>query len=229
MWQTAAALEIYFISGMEIMMSQLKCDFRVVGSVQTNCYFLSDTNGNCVVVDPGEEAARIIDYIEKKDLKPVAILLTHGHFDHIGAVDEVREKYGIKVYAAAAEKETLQNTDINLSSQFGAGFKVEADEYLNDGQEIELLGEKVRCLLTPGHTKGGMCYYFTGSGILFSGDTLFQQSVGRTDFPGGSMGEIVRSIREKLFVLPDYVRVYTGHGMMTNIKDEKMLNPFAVE
>lgn len=122
-------------------MSQLKCDFRVVGPVQTNCYFLSDTNGNCVVVDPGEEAARIIDYIEKKDLKPVAILLTHGHFDHIGAVDEVREKYDIKVYAAAAEKETLQNTDINLSSQFGAGFKVEADEYLNDGQEIELLGE----------------------------------------------------------------------------------------
>ena len=210
-------------------MSQLKCDFRVVGPVQTNCYFLSDTNGNCVVVDPGEEAARIIDYIEKKDLKPVAILLTHGHFDHIGAVDEVREKYDIKVYAAAAEKETLQNTDINLSSQFGAGFKVEADEYLNDGQEIELLGEKVRCILTPGHTKGGMSYYFTNSGMLFSGDTLFQQSVGRTDFPGGSMSEIVRSIREKLFILPDYVRVYTGHGMMTTIKDEKMLNPFAVE
>lgn len=134
-------------------MSQLKCDFRVVGPVQTNCYFLSDTNGNCVVVDPGEEAARIIDYIEKKDLKPVAILLTHGHFDHIGAVDEVREKYDIKVYAAAAEKETLQNTDINLSSQFGAGFKVEADEYLNDGQEIELLGEKVRCILTRGIQK----------------------------------------------------------------------------
>ena len=173
-------------------MSQLKCDFRVVGPVQTNCYFLSDTNGNCVVVDPGE-------------------------------------KYDIKVYAAAAEKETLQNTDINLSSQFGAGFKVEADEYLNDGQEIELLGEKVRCILTPGHTKGGMCYYFTNSGMLFSGDTLFQQSVGRTDFPGGSMSEIVRSIREKLFILPDYVRVYTGHGMMTTIKDEKMLNPFAVE
>ena len=210
-------------------MSQLKCDFRVVGPVQTNCYFLSDMNGDCVVVDPGEEAAKIIDYIEKKDLKPVAILLTHGHFDHIGAVDEVREKYGIKVYAAAAEKETLQNPDINLSSQFGAGFTVEADEYFDDGQEIELLGEKVRCILTPGHTKGGMCYYFINSGMLFSGDTLFQQSVGRTDFPGGSMSEIVRSIREKLFVLPDYVRVYTGHGMMTTIKDEKMLNPFAVE
>lgn len=183
----------------------------------------------CVIVDPGEEAGKIADFIEKKELKPVAILLTHGHFDHIGAVDEIRNRYGIKVYAAAAEKETLENPDINLSSQFGGGYTVKADEFLNDGQEIELLGEKVRCLLTPGHTKGGMCYYFTGSGILFSGDTLFQQSVGRTDFPGGSMGEIVRSIREKLFVLPDYVRVYTGHGMMTNLKDEKMLNPFAVE
>lgn len=230
MWQTAAALEIYFISGMEIMMSQLKCDFKVVGPVQTNCYFLSNTDTReCVIVDPGEEAGKIADFIEKKELKPVAILLTHGHFDHIGAVDEIRNRYGIKVYAAAAEKETLENPDINLSSQFGGGYTVKADEFLNDGQEIELLGEKVRCLLTPGHTKGGMCYYFTGSGILFSGDTLFQQSVGRTDFPGGSMGEIVRSIREKLFVLPDYVRVYTGHGMMTNIKDEKMLNSFAVE
>lgn len=219
-----------FKSEMERNMSQLKCDFRVVGPVQTNCYFLHDENtGECVIVDPGEEAAKITDYIEKKNLKPVVILLTHGHFDHIGAVDEIRERYDIKVYAAAAEKETLEDPDINLSSQFGGGFRVEADELLSDGQEIELLGEKVRCILTPGHTKGGMCYYFTGSGILFSGDTLFQQSVGRTDFPGGSMSEIVRSIREKLFVLPDYVRVYTGHGMMTTIKDEKMLNPFAVE
>ena len=144
---------------------------------------------------------------------------------------KIEDCYGLYIYDSGIEfeKETLENPDINLSSQFGGGYTVKADKFLSDGQEIELLGEKVRCLLTPGHTKGGMCYYFTGSGILFSGDTLFQQSVGRTDFPGGSMGEIVRSIREKLFVLPDYVRVYTGHGMMTNIKDEKMLNPFAVE
>lgn len=145
-------------------MSQLKCDFKVVGPVQTNCYFLSNTDTReCVIVDPGEEAGNIADFIEKKELKPVAILLTHGHFDHIGAVDEIRNRYGIKVYAAAAEKETLENPDINLSSQFGSGYTVKADEFLNDGQEIELLGEKVRCLLTPGHTKGGMCYYFTGS------------------------------------------------------------------
>ena len=198
------------------------------GPIENNCYLITDEKTNkSALVDCTEDSDKMMNFIEGANLE--YILLTHGHFDHIGAVDEVREKYDIKVYAAAAEKETLQNTDINLSSQFGAGFKVEADEYLNDGQEIELLGEKVRCILTPGHTKGGMCYYFTNSGMLFSGDTLFQQSVGRTDFPGGSMSEIVRSIREKLFILPDYVRVYTGHGMMTTIKDEKMLNPFAVE
>lgn len=211
-------------------MSQLKCDYKIVGPVQTNCYMLSKTDTNeCIIVDPGEEAAKLSDYMEKKELKPIAILLTHGHFDHIGAVDELRKKYNIKVYAAKEEEETLKNPDLNLSSQFGAGFTVEADEYLKDGQQLELLGENVKCILTPGHTKGGMCYYFGESGILFSGDTLFLQSVGRTDFPGGSMSEIIRSIREKLFVLPDYVRVYTGHGLMTNIKDEKMLNPFAVE
>ncbi len=212
-------------------MSQLKCDFRVVGPVQTNCYFIYDENTKeCVIVDPGEENSTIENYITKKELKPVAVLLTHGHFDHIGAVDFVREKYGVKAYAAAAEKATLEDAGINLSFQFpGGALSIEADEWLSDGQEIELLGEKVRCLLTPGHTKGGMCFYFTGSGMLFSGDTLFQQSVGRTDFPGGSMSEIVNSIRTKLFTLPDYVKVYPGHGMMTSIEDEKMMNPYAAE
>ena len=227
MWQTTAALEIYFISGMEIMMSQLKCDFKVVGPVQTNCYFLSNTDTReCVIVDPGEEAGNIADFIEKKELKPVAILLTHGHFDHIGAVDEIRNRYGIKVYAAAAEKETLENPDINLSSQFGGGYTVKADKFLSDGQEIELLGEKVRCLLTPGHTKGGMCYYFTGSGILFSGDTLFQQSVGRTDFPGGSTAQIVQSLHKLVDSLPEETEVFPGHDVSTSIGYEKRYNPF---
>lgn len=109
----------------------------------------------------------------------------------------------------------------------GGRIVLEADEWLSDGQELEIIGEKIKCLLTPGHTEGGMCFYFTGCGILFSGDTLFEQSVGRTDFPGGSMGTLVKSIRTKLFVLPDYIKVYPGHGMATTIGDEKMLNPYA--
>lgn len=212
-------------------MSSIKCDFRVVGPVQTNCYFAYnvDTLG-CVIVDPGDESDKIIKYIENKELKPEAILLTHGHFDHIGAVEELRKKYGVKVYAADKERDTLSDINLNLSSQFiGNHMSIEADEWLQDGQEIELLGDTVRCILTPGHTVGGMCYYFVKNGLLFSGDTLFQQSVGRTDFPGGSMSQIIQSIRTKLFVLPDFVRVYPGHGMMTSIQEEKMLNPFAVE
>lgn len=209
-------------------MYDLKCDFRVVGAVQTNCYFVYNVNtSECIIIDPGAEAQSLYGYIEEKGLKPVAILLTHGHFDHIGAVTMLRNKYGIKIYAARAERETLESPDINLSVQFGASMIIEADEWLEDGQEIELIGEKIRCLLTPGHTEGGMCFYFTGSDILFSGDTLFEQSVGRTDFPGGSMRQIVQSIRTKLFVLPDHTKVYPGHGMMTSIGNEKMLNPYA--
>ena len=196
-------------------MSRLICKFQVVGPVQTNCYFLyrEDTK-DCVIVDPGDEAKRIKKFIEDQELHPVAILLTHGHFDHVMAVDSVRTAYHIPVYAAEAEKETMQDASINLSINMGGAM---------------LLDQEVRCILTPGHTVGGMCFYFPKAGMLFSGDTLFQESVGRTDFPGGSMSEIVRSIREKLFVLPDAVQVYPGHGLMTSIKNEKMFNPFAVE
>ena len=184
-------------------MSRLICKFQVVGPVQTNCYFLyrEDTK-DCVIVDPGDEAKRIKKFIEDQELHPVAILLTHGHFDHVMAVDSVRTAYHIPVYAAEAEKETMQDASINLSINMGgAMLSVEADHWLKDGETITLLDQEVRCILT----------------------------VGRTDFPGGSMSEIVRSIREKLFVLPDAVQVYPGHGLMTSIKNEKMFNPFAVE
>lgn len=210
-------------------MDGLKCEFKVVGAVQTNCYFVYNTaTSECIIIDPGDEEHAISIFISQKGFKPVAILLTHGHFDHTGAVEGLKAKYGIKVYAALEERETLQDPYINLSSQLmGKRIVLEADEWLEDGQIIELIGEKIKCLLTPGHTEGGMCFYFTGSGMLFSGDTLFEQSVGRTDFPGGSMSKLVQSIRTKLFVLPDYLKVYPGHGMMTTIGDEKIMNPYA--
>lgn len=211
-------------------MSRLICESMVVGPVQTNCFFLyREDDKNCVIVDPGEEAERIFQFIEEKGLKPQAILLTHGHFDHIMAAEAVKKKYAILIYAAEAEKRTLADSAINLSVQMRQPVSMEADVWLKDGEELELLGQVVRCLLTPGHTEGGMCYYFPSAGVLFSGDTLFQESVGRTDFPMGSMSALIRSIREKLFVLPEAVQVYSGHGPKTSIQNEKMFNPFAAE
>lgn len=212
-------------------MSRIIVKFRTLGEVQTNCYFVfrEDTK-DCVIVDPAAELERIEELIQKMELQPGAILLTHGHFDHIMAVDAVRERYQIPVYAAEAERNTLADESYNMAAMIGVStLSVQADHWLQDGDEIELLGQPVRCLLTPGHTEGGMCYYFPKAGILFSGDTLFRESVGRTDFPGGSMSVLIRSIREKLFVLPEAVQVYPGHGLITSIQNEKLFNPFAVE
>lgn len=211
-------------------MGKLVCDFKVVGAVQTNCYFvMDDETKECVIVDPGDEAKKLLQYLQDKNLTLKAILLTHGHFDHIIAVDSIREVYPVPVYAAKAEKEVLSDAMTNLSVQMGSSVTVEADHWLLDGDTIELLGREVRCILTPGHTCGGMCYYFPKDGILFSGDTLFQESVGRTDFPTGSMSTLIHSVREKLFVLPKAVRVYPGHGMMTSIENEAMYNPYAAQ
>lgn len=211
-------------------MGQKVCEYMVVGSVQTNCYFFYDKESkDCVVVDPGDDAKAIIKKIEEKEWKVQAILLTHGHFDHIMAAKELREALHAPVYAAKEEKQVLGNPNVNLSSQVGEAITLEADKWLEDGETISLLGQEVRCLLTPGHTAGGMCYYFPKELAIFAGDTLFEESVGRTDFPTGSMSTLIRSIRKKLFVLPEEARVFPGHGMMTTIKHEKMFNPFAVE
>lgn len=211
-------------------MSLLKCDFRVVGPIQTNCYFLyrEDTK-ECLIIDPGYEADKIEAYVQKKQLHVAGILLTHGHFDHITAADEVRKKFQTKIYASGKEKELMADPRMNVSVMMGESVSLKADVWLGDGQELEMLGETMRCILTPGHTGGGMCFYFPKACMLFSGDTLFQESVGRTDFPTGSSRELIRSVREKLLVLPEAVRVYPGHGLMTTIRDEQMFNPYAVQ
>ncbi len=218
-------------------MAQIKIGRMVLGSSQTNCYFLyREGDGRTVVVDPGESGANIYNTLRKNGFTVEAVLLTHGHFDHIWGLDALRDtanaaaesdgREPVHVYALDAERELLKDPEKNISAQAGRSCSTYADIYVSDGQELELAGIGIRVIATPGHTSGGCCYYVKEAGILVAGDTLFQESVGRTDFPTGSMGTLVRSIQDKLFVLPDDTRVYPGHGESTTIGHEKKYNPF---
>lgn len=199
----------------------------VVGDIGTNCYVAgkADTDG-CVIIDPGADADKIASVILADGRKPEAILLTHGHFDHIGGVKELKERMDIPVVACIDEKNTLIDPDINLSAAFGRAFASDADVWVKDKDVIEYAGLTFVVYQTPGHTIGSVCYYVESEGLLFSGDTLFEGSVGRTDFPTGSSRMLADSIKKKLFLLPDKVDVYTGHGGSTNIGEEKRSNMY---
>ena len=199
----------------------------IVGPVCTNCYLLvNHKTGELLVVDPGDQAQLIEMQIEKTGAKPVAILLTHGHFDHAGAAEALADKYQISIYAHEAERETLEDPGLNLCGMIGEHKVYHADIFVKDEEVLNLAGFSIRVFFTPGHTIGGCCYYIADEKILFSGDTLFQESVGRTDFPRGSASDLIRAIREKLMPLPDDVTVYTGHDESTLIGYERMHNPY---
>lgn len=199
----------------------------IVGPVCTNCYLLvNHKTGELLVVDPGDQAQLIEKQIEKTGAKPVAILLTHGHFDHAGAAEELADKYQISIYAHEAERETLEDPGLNLCGMIGEHKVYHADIFVKDEEVLNLAGFSIRVFFTPGHTIGGCCYYIADEKILFSGDTLFQESVGRTDFPRESASDLIRAIREKLMPLPDDVTVYTGHDESTLIGYERMHNPY---
>ena len=199
----------------------------IVGPVCTNCYLLvNHKTGELLVVYPGDQAQLIEKQIEKTGAKPVAILLTHGHFDHAGAAEELADKYQISIYAHEAERETLEDPGLNLCGMIGEHKVYRADIFVKDEEVLNLAGFSIRVFFTPGHTIGGCCYYIADEKILFSGDTLFQESVGRTDFPRGSASDLIRAIREKLMPLPDDVTVYTGHDESTLIGYERMHNPY---
>lgn len=193
----------------------------VLGMIMTNCYIAyDDVVKEAFIVDPADSADEIQLKITELGVKPVAILLTHGHFDHIGAVDELRDKYKIKVYVYEDEKDVM-TSDANLASMIGKRMSVEADEYLRDLQTIIIGGEKIQVIHTPGHTKGSCCFYLPDEKVLFSGDTMFCQSFGRTDFPTGSMSQLISSIKNRLLKLDDDVKVYPGHNEETKIGFER--------
>ncbi len=195
----------------------------VVGPIRTNCYLIKNKlSDGVIIVDPGGDEEVIENRMLAYHMKPVAILLTHGHFDHIGAVNQLKSRFGVKVYAYQDEKEVLERPDINLSSMFERPMSIKADVYLRDNEEFELDGIKFKTIYTPGHTIGSCCFYIENEKVLFSGDTLFAYSHGRTDFPTGSEGAIIRSITEKLLKLESDVKVYPGHEDETTIGREKM-------
>ena len=200
----------------------------MVGLVGTNCYLATNSETNeTLIIDPGDEADALENYIKKHEYHPVAVLLTHGHFDHCMAAEEVAGHYGISVYVHEAEKETMENPALNCGGMIGKRLSFHADRYMHGEKDhLSLAGFEIDVILSPGHTPGGVCFYIQSDGILFSGDTLFCESVGRTDFPGGSMSRLVRSIKEKLFLLPDDTKVLPGHNEWTTIGNERRNNPF---
>jgi len=214
-------------------MSKIKINHYVVGQVQTNCYIVinNETKG-CFIIDPGASGMQLAEKLKQDNLNPVAVLLTHGHFDHVGAAEELAKEFDIKIYAHEAERDTLADPKKNVSWMIGANESYHADAFLKDNEIINLADFEIKVLHTPGHTEGGCCYYVPEEHIVFSGDTLFADSVGRTDFPGGSMSQIVRSIQEKLLTLSEAgnletdIMVYPGHNDPTTIETERMNNPY---
>ena len=221
------------ISNRGMKMSKMKINHYVVGMVQTNCYIvINDDTKECFIIDPGASGKQLAEKIEQDGLEPVAVLLTHGHFDHAGAAKTLKDEFDISIYAHEKEESTLKYPDKNVSWMVGTEESYAADVFFKDEETIMLAGFEIKVLHTPGHTEGGCCYYIADEAVIFTGDTLFAGSVGRTDFPGGSMSQIVRSIQEKLLTLNKAgnlgtdIMVYPGHNDPTTIETERMENPY---
>ena len=206
-------------------MNKINIKTLVLGEIGTNCYLVCNQDTKeCVIIDPADEADSIEEAVKELAVVPRAVLLTHGHYDHIGAAEKIKKDFDIKIYANELEQEVLSDSYKNLSAVMGSRvMSIEADEALTDGQILELAGFRIRAVSTPGHTKGGMCYLFSleGGQVLFSGDTLFQGSVGRYDFPTSDGKALFESIKKKLLCLEDDLLVCPGHGAVTSIGEEK--------
>lgn len=186
-----------------------------VGSLQTNCYIAwNDDCDQCVVIDPGADGDSVLAQVRARGKEVAAILLTHGHFDHVGGVKAIQQITGCKVY--------LHEADLGLPSQMTAGI-IPATDYYAEGDLLQIAGLEIRILHTPGHTPGSVCLVCQDA--IFSGDTLFAGTCGRTDFPGGSYTEILQSLKRLAELEGDY-RVLPGHAEQTTLERERQSNPF---
>jgi hydroxyacylglutathione hydrolase len=202
-----------------------------LGPVQTNCYIVSNKNKDCLIFDPGEEASRIINELRKNGLNPLAILLTHTHFDHIGAVDAIREVYNIPLYVHEKEVSWLGDVQKNGSGKYAElpNYVVKApkeEHIIRQEGDMTIGNFTFNVVHTPGHSPGSISFIFKEDGFAIVGDTLFEQSIGRTDLIGGSMNVLLKSIHEKLLSLPEDTIIYPGHGRYTTPAAEMDHNPF---
>ena len=200
-----------------------------LGPLGTNCFIVMNEKKECIIVDPGEEGAKLIQFIKKNGLKPLAVLLTHAHFDHIGAVDDVRDAFGIEAYIHEKEKKWLADPILNGSQYFmmGNATKQRPAEHIISEEGALKIGDFVfEVFETPGHSPGSISFYLRDAGYLFSGDVLFKGSIGRTDLAGGNMDVLMKSIEQKILTLPHNTIVFPGHGEITLIEDEVDYNPF---
>jgi hydroxyacylglutathione hydrolase len=202
----------------------------VLGDFQTNCYCVRTDSAkkDCMLIDPGLHPFEMIQHLQKHHLVPSAVILTHGHIDHIGGLEQVRKHWpSVQVYIHKDDATMLTDSNENLSAVAGTIFQARPAEVILDGNaKIRVAGLEFEMFHTPGHTSGGICLYNAPEGIAFVGDTLFAGSIGRSDFPGGDYDQLIESIQTKLLTLPDATTIYTGHGPATTIGNEKRHNPF---
>ncbi len=199
-----------------------------VGALQENCYLVfSEETKQAVLIDPGDEAERLLGALEQQNLSLEAIWLTHAHFDHIGAVQGIRNTFDVPVLLHPNDKELYHNS-YKAAAIWNIPFEQPTAETtdLTDEQILNLAGVDVKCLFTPGHAPGHIAFYIESQSLVLAGDALFQGSIGRTDLPSGNHTELIESIKTKLLVLPDDTQVYPGHGPETTIGIEKIYNPF---
>lgn len=204
-----------------------------VGPLATNCYLIGNPETKeLLIFDPGADAVGIKSAVKETGMKPVAIFLTHGHFDHVGAVKNLKTEYGIPVIAGEEEKDLLSDKDYVLPGMFREEYPnpdallITPDRLVSNEELLDIAGLYVTCLHTPGHTAGSYSYFFPAESMVVSGDTLFMESVGRTDFPTGSNEALMNSVRNILYELPEETIVLPGHGPATNIGYEKRYNIF---